>query len=185
MKGPAIPLSLGLALAVTGCGGEASPFWAVQHGSLELSNDGFEGYQVWELFSKQWRKDGEEKYHLCVVVQRIEGSLSSTEEGCEGCLGSYTVEVEQLETDCPDGMVDSTSFGGPRAMAVGRVPPSLSDLDPAPGRSMGWYTRWEPGPVEPMGFVIPEGSGSANDQGVQGWVPGERYELEPAYAWEL
>lgn len=185
MPGSARLLCLGLALAVSGCGGEASPYWAVQHGSIELSNDGFQGYQVWELFSRKWRKAGDEKFHLCAVVQGVEGSLASTMEGCEGCLGSYLVTVEPLETDCPAGLIDSSSLAGPRTMAVGRVPADLAGQDPQPGRSMGWYMGWDQGPVEAMGFVVPEGAGSANDEGVQGWVPGERYALEPAYAWEL
>ncbi len=181
-------LRLGLALGglgLVGCQGGDAPRWAVQHGSLELTTDGFQGYQVWELFSARWKKDGDERTHLCAVVQRMEGKLTSALDGCEGCQGSYEVTVEPLETDCPEGSVAEGSFESSHILAVGRVPAAIADQDPHPGRSLGWYQGWGEAEAQAMGFVLPEGVGTANDPGVQGWIPGERYDLEPVYAWEL
>ena len=178
-------LLVGLVVAATGCGGEAAPRWAVQHGTIDVGSDGIEGYQVWEFFGRKWKKKRDEKHHVCALVQTVDGALVTELDGCLGCVATYQVSVADLETDCAASVVGDDGFGGVRYLAVGEVPADEASLDPFPGRSLGWYLSWDGEVAEYMGFAYHE---DLDDQGaapVSGWSPGERYVLEPAYAWEL
>ena len=77
------------------------------------------------------------------------------------------------------------AYGDVRFMAVGEVPATEADADPYPGRSLGWYQSWDGESVEFMGFAWHESVDSLDDPQVSGWTPGERYVLDPVYAWEL
>lgn len=180
---------LGLLVAATGCGGGAEPRWAVQHGTVDVGAAGIEGYQVWEFFGRKWRKSQDDKHHICALVQELRGDLVSDLDGCLGCVATYELSVTDLETDCapevqpwePGGQ----AYGDVRFMAVGEVPATEADADPYPGRSLGWYQSWDGESVEFMGFAWHESVDSLDDPQVSGWTPGERYVLDPVYAWEL
>lgn len=175
----------GLLLAATGCGGEAAPRWAVQHGTLDVGADGVEGYQVWEFFARKWQSKHDEKHHICTLVQQVDGDLAGDLDGCLGCVASYTVTLTELESDCAPEVVSGGSYGDMRAMAFGQVADDIAADDPFPGRSLGWYVTWDGQQAQSMGFAWHEDTGERDDPQVVGWAPGERYVLEPAYAWEL
>lgn len=178
-------VSGGLLLAVTGCGGEAAPRWAVQHGTLDVGAARVEGYQVWEFFGRKWRSKHDEKHHICSLVQQVDGDLSADLDGCPGCVASYDLALTELETDCAPDVLAAGSFGEQRAMAVGEVSSEIASDDPYPGRSLGWYVSWDGAQAQAMGFALHEDLGGMNDPQVVGWAPGERYVLDPAFAWEL
>lgn len=174
-----------LPLLLPACGGQQQPAWAVQHATLDVESDGISGYQLWELFAKKWKKKQDDKHHLCALVQTVDGTLTTDLDGCLGCEASYAVTVDELETDCDPTWVAGETFEGVRAFAFGEVPPEEADLDPYPGHSLGWYQSWDGQTAEFIGFAWHEALGTASDPGIQGWSPGERYVLEPVYAWEL
>lgn len=174
-----------LAVALPGCGGEAVPRWAVQHATVDVSTSGLQGYQVWELFGKKWKRKQAEKHHLCGLVQTVDGDLQGALDGCEGCEASYALRIEELESDCDPAWVSGDTYDGVRGYAFGDVPADQAGLDPYPGRSLGWYLSWDGETAEFMGFAWSEAIETGDGPPAQGWAPGERYVLEPAYAWEL
>lgn len=180
-----MPLGSLLAAALVGCGGGASPHWAVQHGSLDVTSEGIEGYQVWELYEKKWRKSQDEKHHVCAVVQQVQGSLVSDLDGCLGCQATYRVTVTPLESDCEPAVADDPGLAGMTHFAFGEIDQTHQSADPYPGRSVGWYVGWDGQSTELMGFAWDEELESVDGQPHSGWAAGVRYVLEPAYAWEL
>ncbi len=157
----------------------------MQHATVDVSSSGIVGYQVWEIFDRGWKKNQDEKHHLCGVVQELDGQLVTGLDGCDDCEASYEVTVSFLETDCDPTLVDPSLYDGVRAYAFGAVPPGQGALDPFPGRSLGWYLSWDNQVAEFMGFAFPATAGTPADDGATGWAVDQRYELEPAYAWEL
>lgn len=178
------PLGL-LAAALVGCGGGAEPRWAVQHATVDVTASGLDGYQVWELFGRKWKKKQAEKHHLCGLVQQVQGSLGADFDGCPGCVASYALLVEELETDCDPAWVAGGTFDGVRGFAIGDVPGEHAGADPYPGQSLGWYLSWDGSSAEFMGFAWSEALEAGTGPVAPGWTPGERYVLEPAFAWEL
>jgi len=176
---------VGLLAALTGCGGEAAPHWAVEHGTVDVASASIDGYQVWEFFGRKWNRKRSDKQHICSLVQDLSGTLVSDLDGCQGCVATYRVQVSELESDCASGVADEPDYGGVRYLAVGDVPTEQRDLDPYPGRTLGWYLSWDGQVSEFMGFAWQEDVGTADDPHVQGWSPGERYILDPVYAWQL
>lgn len=172
-------------LGLVGCASDETPAWAVQHGFIEVGQASVSGYQIWEIFERRWRKDQDDKHHLCAIVQTFEGRLVQDLDGCTSCEASYELDIELLESDCAPGIAGTGAYDGVWGYAIGGIPASEAAADPHPGSSLGWYLSWDGQTSEFMGFAWPEALGTPEDQGVRGWVPGERYVLEPAYAWQL
>lgn len=171
--------------STSGCGGAATPRWAVQHGTVDVQSASVDGYQVWEFFSKKWKRKRKEKRHICSLLQQMSGDLVSDLDGCLDCIATYQLTVTDLETDCEADVVGNGGFGGVRYLAVGAVPDDQAQEDPYPGRSMGWYLSWDGQIADFMGFVYHEDLDLDGTAPVAGWSPSERYVLDPVFAWEL
>ena len=174
-----------LGLATMGCGKAKDPAWALQHGTLEVQADGAVGYQVWEFFSKRWRKKRDEKFHICSRVQDLTAPAADPIDGCDDCEVFYSVRAEELETDCDSDAATKAGFGAMTHMAFGPLPSEFDGDDPYPGSSLGWYQSWDGQTVELMGYAWNEVLDEGEDPAVEGWSEGERFVLWPAYAWEL
>lgn len=177
-------------LALAACApAETTPAWAVQHGSLLVSEDGagLTGYQVWDFFSAGWEKNGDASSHVCARVQTLSGFLESTMPSeCDDCLASYALTVEELQTDCDDPVDEAEDFGGLSRLAVGDLPSDLTDGDPYPGESLGWYASWGgESDVAPFGYLWNEALDLGERPSEDGWAPEQRYVFEAAAAWAL
>ena len=170
--------------ALIGCG-SADPDWAVHHLSVTPDRDGISGTQTWEFFSKKWAKNRSEKSHICSRAQLVAGEESEELEGCLGCEAAYVLIVEDLETDCEDSVGTDPGFDSSLPIAFGNVPEEFSDLDPWPGRSLGWYLSEDGATYQPWGFAYVEGLDYEGDRGLPGWIDGQTYTLWPAVALDL
>ncbi|MCB9777792.1 MAG: hypothetical protein H6742_04450 [Alphaproteobacteria bacterium] len=157
----------------------------MQHGTVDVSAEGIEGYQVWELYEKRWQKSQDEKHHVCAVVQQVEGELVSDLDGCLACDAAYRITLTPLESDCDPAVADDPGLAGMTHYAFGEVDQDHAGSDPYPGRSVGWYVGWDGESAELMGFAFDEELEHVDGQPQSGWGPGARYVLDPAYAWEL
>ena len=172
--------------ALAGCADRETAAWALQHGTVTVSDGTFEGYQIWEFYNARWDRTRNEKDHLCSRVQEITGAISTEVPlGCLGCVATYQIVIDEVETDCEGPEADDDSYGGVATYALGEVNAALSDDDPYPGESLGWYVAWAGGDLNPMGYA----GNQALDQGLEpaldGWSAGAAYTLWPAYVWEL
>ncbi|MDP2312469.1 MAG: hypothetical protein Q8P41_06150 [Pseudomonadota bacterium] len=173
-----------LILLAVGCASDA-PAWAVHHASIIPTETGLGGTQTWEFFTPAWARSGSEDAFLCGRGQLVTGTVVSALPGCDGCQAAYTLEISELESDCAAPLDTDTAYATPRAMGIGDVPEALADLDPYPGRSLGWYLSVDGVEMEPYGFVYQEALDWAGDLGAPGWITGQTYTLWPAYAWDL
>ncbi|MDP2307642.1 MAG: hypothetical protein Q8P18_16585 [Pseudomonadota bacterium] len=169
---------------VAGCASDA-PEWAVHHASLIPSETGLSGTQTWEFFSPAWARSGDPDAFVCARAQLVTGAVTAALPGCEGCTVAYTIDVAELESDCAAPLDTDTAYTTPRAIGLGDVPDALADLDPYPGRSLGWYLSVDGVEMEAYGFAYDEALDWAGDLGAPGWSTGQAYTLWPAYAWDL
>lgn len=177
-----------LLLALIGCARDHAPAWALQHGTLSLSEDGqtVTGVQVWEFFTRAWGRSLDEDAHVCARLQALTGAAVSVDENlCLDCEAIFNLELEEVETDCSGPVGESDAFLGPTRLAVGSVPPGLSEDDPYPGDSLGWYADWGDGALAPTGYLWPEALELDAGRVPRGWVAGERYVFWPDLAWQL
>ena len=188
LRTPARILGLTGALGLGACGPADEPAWAFQHGSLVVSDSGeaIEGFQVWEMYAQRWRKKKKEKFHICARVQTVQGEQTSDLEGCAGCLATFVIETEELESDCGKGQGGAEDgFTGMGHFAFGALPKELRDSAPYPGQTMAWYVSWDTRNAELLGYAWNERLDMGEMVSDAGWVAGESYVLWPAYAWEL
>ncbi len=173
-------------LALTGCGSD-TPAWAIHH--LELSTDatGVSGTQVWEFFGAGWDPDTRGGNYLCTRAQEVKGAVLAAPAGCPSCTVAYGLSVSELATDCTGDVATSASYVSAITIsAIGEVDPELANLDPYPGKSVGWYTSLDGGEtLVPYGFAYDAALDEGTVEGPPGWVNGGRYVLWAAYAWEL
>ena len=177
-----------MSCALAGCSDKTTPAWALQHGTVDVDADAgdISGYQVWEFFSEKWEKEGDERFHLCTRVQTITGFEESAMPGaCDDCVASYSVAVEDLESDCLGDLSTDQDYLGLSRLAVGAVPAALADSDPYPQESLAWYAGWEEGSVALMGFAYDEALTLDEPTTDEQWASGPRYVLEPAWVWSL
>lgn len=156
------------------CGGQrGEPAFAVPHGSVQVEEDGsLSGYQVWELFSRKWRKKQDPDTHICAVVIELDGIAE--EPSCASCEAAWLLSAERLETDCSGLGAD---FGEPAAFGFGDVPAKLQETAPA-GSTHGWYVSWDTAAWEPVGYAWSEGETAE-------WSAGESWSLDAGLVWEL
>lgn len=176
------------ALALAGCAKDQAPAWALQHGTLSVSEDGatISGVQVWEFFTNRWRRSLDEDAHVCARLQSFTGAASAVDDNlCLDCEALFNLEVEDVETDCSGSVGEADAFLGPSRLAVGSVPPGLSEDDPYPGDSLGWYADWGDGELSPTGFLWSEALELDESRPPIGWTEGERYVFWPDLAWRL
>lgn len=183
-------LSVFLSLAATlgGCSRERTPAWAREHATVEVSDDGggIEGYQTWEFYTEAWADDQDDAEHICARVQSIEGvAESDMPEGCPGCVASYALTLTELDTDCEEPEASADTYAGTTRYAIGAVATRLTDDDPHPGDSQGWYGGWGGTEVEALGFAWNEAIDQGDEPDLEGWAAGESYTLSPGYVWKL
>jgi hypothetical protein len=162
-----------------------TPAWAVHHAALEPSATGLSGTQTWEFFSADWASSGSADAFTCTRAQLVTGEVSAPLPGCDGCTAAYDLTIAELDTDCPSPFDEDTAYGTPKAIGLGDIPMDYTDLDPYPGRSVGWYVSVDAVNAEFYGFAYEESLAWAGDVGAPGWASGQRYTLWPAFAWDL
>lgn len=184
MRAPLVPALLG-ALLIGGCK-SGEPAWAVHHLSVTPERGGaISGTQTWEFFNKKWAKNRAERSYLCARAQTVAGEESEELPGCTDCEAAYLLIVTDLESDCEDSVGTDPGFDSSLPVAFGAVPEEFSDLDPWPGRSLGWYLSEDGVSYQPWGFAYVEGLDFGGDRGLPGWIEGQTYTLWPAVALEL
>lgn len=174
-----------LGLACGGGSSDTTPAWAMNEASVVPSASGVEGVQVWTLYSKRWERRLDDRYRICTLLQDLRGTVVASYEGCQGCTAMYELTLEELENDCPEGVLDGLVLDGMVAMGVGDVPEDIAGDDPFPGSSLGWFVSFNGESADGHGFAYAEEleTGGAADPGR--WRSGDSYILSPAYAWEL
>jgi hypothetical protein len=160
-----------------------TPAWAVQHASVVPTSTGMTGTQTWEFFNSEWKPERGEKDYLCVRAQTVTGTLTTSTD-CPGCRAIWVLAVSELDSDCPDSLVEDASFSGPDVYAIGEVDASFADDDPYPDRSFGWAAGFGDGELAPMGWAWPEALELEGDA-APGWALDRPYTLWPAVAWQL
>ncbi len=187
LRTPAWIFGIAGTLGLQGCGQPDEAAWAFQHGTLVVSESGdaFEGFQVWEMYAKRWRKKKKEKFHICARVQTVQGEQTDDLEGCAGCLSTFVVATEELESDCGNGQGRGEGFTGIGHFAFGALPKELRDGAPYPGQTMAWYVSWDTQNAELLGYAWNERLDMGEPVDDSALVAGESYVLWPAYAWEL
>ena len=184
---PSVAIALCGAL-LQACGGGDEPAWAVQHATLEITNDGAEvaGYQIWEFYNSAWERTRSQDDHVCARVQSVYGAAEAVlPEGCPGCVASYAVALEELQTDCVGPEASASSYAGVVRYAIGGVDRAIADDDPYPGDSLGWYVGWDDGAVVSLGFAWNDTLNEGQTPASAGWIGGEAYTLSPAFVWDL
>jgi len=170
-------------LIATGCGDQgASPFWAFQHASVQEIDGVLTGYQVWEFYGKRWQRKQKEKHHICALVQSVSGTPDTLAD-CPDCETVFAVDLSVVETDC-DGAINPVDFEGVTHFGFGLAPSDLSEANPYPAASMGWYLSWDGDTSDVQGFawnVLAEES----EDFQTGWVDDQEFILWSAYAWQL
>jgi len=176
-------MGLAASLAAFGCARDEAR-WALQHATIDsaASAEAFSGYQVWELFSKRWRKKRKEKFHICARVQEIAGEATGELSGCDGCTETFELTVANLESDCD---AEQASVSVPTHFGFGTVPEDLREDSPYPGQTLGWYVSFDGQSAEILGYAWNEGLDLGEVVDDPGWTGDQRYILWPAYAWEL
>lgn len=175
-------------LLLAACAPADVPAWALQHASVTVSPDGatISGTQTWEFYSARWEEGRDQDDHICARAQTITGeALASLPDGCPGCIGAFSMMVEELDTDCTGEVATDPSYAGTTLYAIGSVDRSVESLDPYPGDSMGWFVAWSTEDVEPLGFAYNDALDAGEEPEAPGWVVGLTYVLWPAFVWDL
>lgn len=182
---PALRLAGAVACLLAAACASDEPTWAVHHASLIPTETGLSGTQTWEFFGAEWARTGDPDEMACARAQTVTGDVVAALPGCEGCLAAYTLEVAELESDCAEPYATDAAYTTPRAIGIGDVPAGLAELDPYPGRSLGWYVSVDGVELTFYGYAYDEALDWAGELGAPGWATGQAYTLWPAYAWDL
>ncbi len=161
-----------------------TPAWAVQHASVLPDDNGFTGTQTWEFFAEGWSPDAGSDGYLCARAQTIVGSTTTVAD-CADCRVAYTLEVEELGTDCTGDLASSEAYVGPAIYAIAEVPESLASGDPHPGDSFGWFVAWGDEELSALGWAYPEDLDLTGEEGLPGWSADRVYTLYPGLAWSI
>ena len=167
-----------------GCGGPA-PYWAVQHAEVTFEGDRIFGFQTWEFYSKRWRRNQSDQFHVCARVQQVEGTQVDPMSGCRECDSVYEITLTELESDCVDEIGSDYSYAGSTHYGLGPLTPELDKQNTHDGADLGWYVSWDGQTLEPLGYAWSEAVElESSDTGTVS-EPVERLVLWPGYAWQL
>jgi len=177
---------MSLLLSLLACGSDA-PVWALQHLEVTPSAAGVEGTQAWEFFREGWAQGRDPDDFLCARAQSLRGQVRVAPTGCASCTVAYGVEAEELDTHCGEKLAGAATYAESiRIHAIGEVHESLLELDPHPGRSLGWYVSLDGGEtLTPYGFAYDSALDRDETPGAPGWAHGGTYALWPAFAWDI
>jgi len=178
---PSLPLVL---LLLTGCT-DSTASWAFQAGTVTPSASGLAGVQAWSFFTSAWGHAKGDGAFLCARTQELTGTTAAPLPGCVGCTAAYTLTVTEIDSDCDADLAEDPSYTLPVAIAIGPVDDALADLDPHPGRSLGWYASFDGVSLQSYGFAWDLALDEGGDAGPPGWNPGQTYSLGPSFAWDL
>lgn len=171
-------------LALAACASD-EPVWAVHHASLVPTESGVSGTQTWEFFSEDWAQSGDPDAFVCARAQLVTGVVVAALPGCDGCVAAYDLAFTELESDCEGDLATDAGFATPPTIGLGDVPGDLDELDPYPGRSVGWYLSTDGVELTAYGYAYEEVLDWSGDVGAPGWRIGQTYTLWPAFAWDL
>lgn len=157
--------------------------WVVQHASIVPTSTGMSGTQTWELFDESWSPEAGDRGFVCVRAQTVEGTLTTT-KSCPECRAVWVINVSELDSDCPEALVEDARFSGPDTLAIGEVHDDFTASDPFPDRSFGWAAGFGDGALTDMGWAWPEAL-ELEGEAAPGWALNRPYTLWPAVAWEL
>lgn len=157
--------------------------WAVQHASIVPTSTGMSGTQTWEFFDESWSPEAGDSGFVCVRAQTVEGTLTTT-KSCPECRAVWVINVTELDSDCPEALVEDARFTGPDTYAIGEVDDEFAATDPFPDRSFGWAAGFGDGELTAMGWAWPEAL-ELEGEAAPGWALDRPYTLWPAVAWEL
>ena len=177
-------MGLGLMVSMGACS-SPEPYWAVQHAEVTLTGDTMTGYQTWEFYSKRWRRNKNEKFHICARVQVIEGVATEALAGCRDCDLVYKVTTTELEADCEEGVGEGRSFAAATHYGLGPLTEELSEQNTFDDVSHGWWVSWDAQSLEPLGYAWSEESGAAALDSGDLEASSEIFVLWPGYAWQL
>ncbi len=164
--------------------GTGPPSWGLQYASVSPGDDGaWRGHSVWTFYEEGWSQEPSADWHLCSLLQTLEGVPDPAIAGCPDCQDKVRVTVRNLETDCEPDWVEDASFTAPTAMAVGPADPDMADRAPHPD-SMGWYQAFGDEELAFQGHATSEDA-ELGREGPDGWAPEAWYTLWPSFAWSL
>jgi hypothetical protein len=174
------------ALLLLACGG-GDPTWALQHLEVQPTATGLDGTQTWEFFGAGWSEGRDDADFVCARAQTVVGDARAMPPGCPSCTVAYVIAATEIDTDCPAPLDTADTYArGIRVHAIGAVPETLADMDPHPGRSMGWYASLDGGEtLTPYGFAYDAALDRDQEPGAPGWTNGGTYVLWAAYAWDI
>jgi hypothetical protein len=141
------------------------------------------GTQTWEFFDESWSPEAGDSGFVCVRAQTVEGTLTTT-KSCPECRAVWVINVTELDSDCPEALVEDARFTGPDTYAIGEVDDEFAATDPFPDRSFGWAAGFGDGELTAMGWAWPEAL-EFEGEAAPGWALDRPYTLWPAVAWEL
>ncbi|MED5371853.1 MAG: hypothetical protein VX899_12610 [Myxococcota bacterium] len=176
---------LSLLVACATPSGEGPPGWAVAYANVVPEAEGsWRGHQVWVFYEDGWSRQPGAEWHLCTLLQGLEGSSPGQAlEGCPECISLVQVQVQNIESDCPEAWLQDPGFESDLNMAVGPLPDDLAVGAPD-NSSLGWYSSYGDEPLSPQGYTTSEAALSGREA-PQGFAEEQPYTLWPAYAWSL
>lgn len=164
--------------------GEGPPSWALQYASVSPGADGaWRGHSVWTFYEAGWSQEPGAEWHLCSLLQVLEGVPDPSIEGCPECEEKVLVSVRNLETDCEPAWVEDESFTATSAMGIGPGDPEMADRAPH-SSSMGWYQAYGDEELAFQGHATSEDA-ELGREAPEGWSAEAWYTLWPTYAWSL
>ena len=175
-----------VALIACGCQNPEA-HWAVQHAEVFRGDDTLSGYQTWEFYSRPWRRNHDEKHHICARVQAIEGVRVDSFLGCEGCDEVYALTVTEFSTDCEGDIATQHAFEATTHFGLGTASEELLEYSPDEEIEFGWYVSWDSVELQELGYAWPnEVDNESSDTGNSDpFTTGDGLVLWPGYAWEL
>lgn len=164
--------------------GEGPPAWALQYATVSPGTDGaWRGHSVWTFYEPGWSQEPGEDWHLCTLLQSLEGVPEPAAEGCPECEDLVQVSVRNLETDCDPEWVADSSFTSSSRMGIGPADPDMDGRAPD-ASSMGWYQGFGEEALQFQGHATSEDV-ALGREAPEGWVADAWYTLWPTYAWSL
>ena len=171
--------------ACSGDPDDGSPAWALNTATVTAAEDGLSGAHTWTFYSSSWESSQSDDDRVCEIVQELTGSVVAPMEGCQGCAATYAIDLVEVVSDCSDGLSADPGLEALLGFAFGPVPSEVAEDDPHPDVSAGWYLTLDNEVMEGHGFAYPSALARDEEVSFSGWIAGETYILEPAYAWQL